>query len=318
MHSLAATAGCHSGGASALDDFCNYLQDHTGSTLLVNVVGRLLWPLCVLLLLVAGLRVVRGLVRRTMRRSHADSQVQTLVNNALVLAGYAVALGGAFVAAGLEIGVVLTLGGATSIVVGLAMQDLLRNVIAGTLILIERPFRIGDVVTIDTVTGTVQTIALRTTTLRLPNGQQAIIPNLTTFTNRVVNITAHDRRQFTVGLWVALDLDLEAVIRAARAELDAVAELAPDPPPRVQPDVQIDGGVTLNCEYWLDYRDHDADAIAAALVRRLAAIVEAVRAGRTPDPPPARTVAATAEVSAPPVPRAGRRVLRGGRPRTHP
>jgi small conductance mechanosensitive channel len=283
---LPATSGsCSSDNPTQLDSFCTYLLDHGVQGWVVGLIGRVLWPIVLFLLVVFIARLVRGFVCRAMLRADADAQVTTLVRNALLLGGYVIALGTAFVAAGLNLSVVLTLGGATSIVLGLALQDLLRNVIAGTFILVERPFRIGDVITVDTVTGNVQSISLRTTSLRLPNGQQAVIPNLIVFSNRVINVTAFDRRQFTVSVWIPLDVDVEAVLKAARAELEAIPELAPDPPPRIQPDVAIDGGVTLNCQYWLDYREVDADAITAALVQRLAAVVEAVQSGRTPEPP---------------------------------
>jgi small conductance mechanosensitive channel len=304
MALLADAGSCHGGSSSSttpLDGLCTYLQDRGVNSALINLIGRVLWPLALFLLVVLVAQVTRRLVRRAMRRSNADAQVGTLVQNALLLGGYVIALCVALVAAGLDIGVVLTLGGATSIVIGLAFQDLLRNVIAGTFILVERPFRIGDTVTIDTVTGTVQSIALRTTLLRLPDGQQAIIPNLIAFSNRVINATAFDRRRYSVTVWIPLDVDLEAVLRAARAELEAMPEPAADPPPRVQPAVQIDGGVTLSCDYWLDYREHNADAVAAVLVRRLATAVEAVQAGHPHEPPqPAsRSSAANAEAAPP-------------------
>jgi small conductance mechanosensitive channel len=276
----AATGACHNGGdGTAIDDFCGFVSDHTGSQFLVALIGRVLWPLLVFAVLLVAARVVRRLVRRALRRSGADAQIGSLVRNVLIFAGYVVAFGGAFVAAGLDFSVFLTLGGATSIVLGLAFQDLLRNVLAGTFLLIERPFRIGDLVTIDTLTGTVRSIELRTTTLRLPDGKLAIIPNLDAFNKRVINLNAFDRRQFSVTVWVPLDLDLEAVLHAAGEALAAIPEIAPEPPARIQPDLAIDGGVTLNCQYWLDYRECDPDAIAAGLVRALAAAVEAVRSG---------------------------------------
>ncbi|HEY6379825.1 MAG TPA: mechanosensitive ion channel family protein [Candidatus Dormibacteraeota bacterium] len=287
MALLADAGSCHGSISSTtpLDGLCTYLQNRGVNPAFINLIGRVLWPLVLFLLVVVIARITRRLVRRAMRRSNADAQVATLAQNALLLGGYVIALGVAFVAAGLDIGVVLTLGGATSIVLGLALQDLLRNIIAGTFILVERPFRIGDTVTIDTVTGTVQSISLRTTLLRLPDGQQAILPNLIAFSNRVINATAFERRRYSVSVWIPLDVDLEAVLRAARAELEAMPEPAADPPPRIQPAVQIDGGVTLSCDYWLDYREHNADAVAALLVRRLATAVEAVQAGHPHEPP---------------------------------
>ena len=242
-------------------------------------VGRALWAVILFVGIQVAGRIARRVVDRALAHGDTDVQLRTLIHNVLVVATLFVAVLGGFTGAGLSISVALTFGGLTSLAIGLAFQDLLRNVLAGIFLLIERPFRIGDLITVGELTGKVETIELRTTALRLGDGRLAVLPNLSAFNNTLINATAYDIRQYTVSLWIPAGADLEAALRAARAELDATAGLAATPAPRVQPQVEIEGGVTLDCQYWLEYRDHDPDQIAADLVRRLYGVAEDARSG---------------------------------------
>jgi small conductance mechanosensitive channel len=179
------------------------------------------------------------------------------------------------VTAGINAAFILTFGGLASLAIGLAFQDVLRNVLAGIWLLLERPFRIGDLIALVGVDigGVVQTITLRTTALRTADGRLAVIPNLTVFSGVVVNSSRYGQRRYTVRLRIERDHDLEAALRAARRELEAISEIAREPAPTVQP--QLDGeGILLHCGFWLDHRTHDVDAVTADVARRLWVITE--------------------------------------------
>jgi small-conductance mechanosensitive channel len=194
----------------------------------------------------------------------------------------ALALLSGLVTAGVPLAFLLTFGGLASLAIGLAFQDVLRNILAGIWLLVERPFKIGDLIALVGVdmSGVVQTITLRTTAMRTADGRLAVVPNLTVFSGVVVNSSAYGQRRYTVSLRVERDHDLEGALRAARRELEATVEIAKEPPPRVDP--QLDGeGMLLHCRYWLDYRTHDVDAIAADLARRLWVIIERSGAPKT-------------------------------------
>jgi small conductance mechanosensitive channel len=268
---------CEFGDNNPLGDLCQLIDDHSRTSVLGPLVGRAAWAIILFVAIIAAGRVARQIVEHGLERRETDVQLLTLIHNVMVVGTLVIAGLAAFTGAGLSISVALTFGGLTSLAIGLAFQDLLRNVLAGIFLLIERPFRIGDVITVGQLTGKVETIELRTTALRLPDGRLAVLPNLTAFNTTLVNATAYEVRQYTVSVWVPSGADLEAVLRSAGAELTATEGLAETPPPRVQPEVDIDGGVTLKCQYWLQWRDTDPDAVAADLVRRLYAVAEQAR-----------------------------------------
>jgi small conductance mechanosensitive channel len=101
----------------------------------------------------------------------------------------AVALGLVWIAHifGIEIGGLLTFLGALSLAVTFALQDVLKNLVAGLYLLWERPFLIGDSIQVKDVTGKVEDVQIRTTLLRAENGQLIVVPNAVLFTEIVTN-----------------------------------------------------------------------------------------------------------------------------------
>jgi small conductance mechanosensitive channel len=264
------------------DDLCNTVQSHDPSGIVGPLIERLIGPIVVFALVFAIGRVVRRAVERAVQKASGDPQLRALVRNIGGAVIYFFAILSGLVTAGVNAAFIITFGGLASLAVGLAFQDVLRNILAGIWLLVERPFRIGDLIGLVGVdmNGVVQTITLRTTAMRTADGRLAVVPNLTVFSGVVVNSSAYGQRRYTVSLRVERDHDLEATLRAARRELEATAEIAKEPPPRVDP--QLDGeGMLLHCRYWLDYRTHDVDAIAADLARRLWVIIERSGAPKT-------------------------------------
>jgi small conductance mechanosensitive channel len=255
------------------DDVCNAIAGPNGNSFLGAVVERLIGPVIIFAVVYAGGRILRSLIHRAVKRAGGDPQVHALVRNVGAAVTYFFAILAGLVTAGVNPAFLLTFGGLASLAIGLAFQDVLRNILAGIWLLVERPFRIGDAISVADVVGVVQTITLRTTAMRTADGRLAILPNLTVFSGVIVNSSAYGQRRYTVSLRIERDHDLEAAMRGARRELEATKQLAKEPPPTVQP--QLDGeGIVLHCNYWLDHRANDVDAVNADVARRLWVITE--------------------------------------------
>lgn len=264
---------------------CTSVQGHDPTGVFGPLIEYVIGPIVVFLAVLVGGRITRSFIDRALIRARADAQVRALVRNigGAVTYFFAALLG--LAAAGVPLAFLLTFGGLASLAIGLAFQDVLRNILAGIWLLLERPFKIGDLIAVGDVSGVVQTITLRTTALRTGDGRLAALPNLTVFSGVVVNSSAYSQRRYTVTLRVEREHDLESAMRAARREMGAVAEIAREPAPVVTP--QLDGeGMLLHCNFWLDYRAHDVDAVTADLARRLWVITGAPGGG-APQPRPA-------------------------------
>jgi small-conductance mechanosensitive channel len=91
----------------------------------------------------------------------------------VLIGGVLLALG----VSGIHIAALATLMGALGLAVSLSLQDVAKNFVAGLYLLMERPFKRGDQITVRTFTGRVEAIDLRTTTLYTDDGQHVIVPN---------------------------------------------------------------------------------------------------------------------------------------------
>lgn len=127
-------------------------------------------------------RVLTGLTG-----ARVDPNVATLAANAAMVGIYALAVAIALSLLGGNWSAIVTVLGASTVAVSLALQDVLRGFVAGIYLLMERPFIIGDRIEVKGVEGTVEAIDLRTTTLRTESAGRIYVPNATVFSEVVRN-----------------------------------------------------------------------------------------------------------------------------------
>lgn len=142
--------------------------------------------------------------------------------------------------------------GVGGVAVGFAFKDIFQNLLAGMLILITRPFKIGDQIVSGAHEGTVDDIQIRATLVRTYDNRRIVIPNSELFTNRVIVNTAFDRRrvQIMVGTGYGDDIDLaESVILR---EVGRIARILQKPAPSVLVRALNDSTVDLEIRFWIE------------------------------------------------------------------
>jgi small conductance mechanosensitive channel len=269
---IASTPTCDS--SDWFDFVCRSIQAHDQSGLIGPLVEHLISAIAIFIVLYFLGRLTRAVVLWAMRRGKADRQVRTLVRNLITVATYVVALIAALVVYGVNVAVILTAAGIGTVAIGLAFQDLFRNVLAGIWLLLEQPFRLGDTITVLDQTGAVQNITLRTTTLRTGVGELAILPNLTVFTGIVINSSHYDTRRLSVSVRLPAGADLATVVPRFREAVEHVPGVDDKPGMLFEP--ILDGEAPLlRCSFWVDQREQDPDAVTAAVAERLWSVVAA-------------------------------------------
>src|SRR5438067_5509333 len=225
-----------------------------------------------ILLLLLGF-VIASVVRRTIRsqlkRPHSDQQVALLISRiaylTVVLLGVVAFFTRWFGSPALVFGGF----GFLALAVSLAFQDILKNFIAGLFMLLERPFRLGDEITVDNHTGIVENIEMRAPTPRTTDGEQVITPNSLVYTGTIINRTRYPTRMFTLTAKVPDGVVVDGLVERIREELKNRPDLSRDPPPHVGLQPSVDGGLTIEVRYWLDYRKNDPLAIQAAIGQQI-------------------------------------------------
>jgi small-conductance mechanosensitive channel len=219
--------------------------------------------LLLLSFVVAGL--VRGALRKELKRPHIDPQVALLVSRIAYLATVLLGVIAFFTRWFGSPALVFGGFGFLALAVSLAFQDILKNFIAGLFMLLERPFRLGDEITVDNHTGIVENIEMRATTLRTSEGEQVITPNSLVYTGTIINRTRYPTRLFTLTARVPSGVALDGLAEKLKEQIQSRPDIAKDPPPHIVLQPTIDGGLTLEVRYWLDYRSNDPLAVQAAI-----------------------------------------------------
>ncbi len=150
----------------------------------------------------------------------------------------------------------LTVLGALGLAVGLALKDSLSNIAAGIMIILFRPFRIGDAVTIAGVTGSVQQIGLFNTVLYTPDNQKIIVPNSKILGDIITNITANETRRIDLVVGISYEDDIDKA-KAILWELAAKDQrILKDPAPTIAVAELADSSVNLVFRPWVKTSDY--------------------------------------------------------------
>lgn len=165
------------------------------------------------------------------------------------------------------------LGGALAIGVGFGAQVILKNMISGFILLIERPLRVGDRVEVGSVVGTVTLINIRSSTVHTSDGIEILVPNSSFIENNLTNWTysnTHVRRSVSVGIdYAASPETVSAVLMSVAQRHAAVLK---SPAPSVLLDDFGSDSINFVLRYWIDYTaDTDISKIASDLRFMIAA-----------------------------------------------
>jgi small conductance mechanosensitive channel len=222
----------------------------------IELLPNLLAALVFLALTVVLARLVRRGVEAGLRRTSTEAYVHLLVGKiayfGALLLGVVVALS----IGGVNLGWVVGSLGLVTVALGLALQDILGNFVAGIVLLLEHPFTRGDEIAMGEVEGTVEDIRVRATQLRTPDGQQLLIPNKLLFTNVITNSTATMHRRVDVRLNVP-SAEVSPKLRARLLEVAGRVEgVSRDPEPRLLVQDLDDEKIELLLWFWVDPRRH--------------------------------------------------------------
>lgn len=219
---------------------------------------------------------IRSLVSRETKgqRRHRNLAVVLgrLANVIVLLIGLLVAL--TVIAPSFKAADLIRVLGIGSIAIGFAFRDILQNFLAGILLLVHEPFRIGDQIQIDAFEGTVENIETRATTLKTYDGRRIVIPNTDLFTKTVTVNTAYETRrsQYDVGIGYGDD-----IATAKKLILDAIAsveDVLADPAPEALTIDLADYSVKIRARWWIKpstqtHVIHTTDAVLTAIKTQL-------------------------------------------------
>lgn len=212
--------------------------------------------LTALIIFIASLyvaRLVSGLLRRAMQRLNSPLNVTNLLAQlarwVVIIIGTITALERFF-----EVTAFLAGLGIIGFTVGFALQDVMKNFAAGIILLVQRPFGVGDVIGVIGFDGTVLEINLRTTEMKALDGRIVTLPNADVLSHPIINYTRADRRRVDLTIGVDYDSDTELVRTLVFQSIQDVPGYVAEPAPLVGFSNFGNLALELNASFWIDVR----------------------------------------------------------------
>jgi len=254
-------------------------------------------------------RTVRRGIGRLTRSSGADTTLQSFVASLTRWTVIVVGVTAVLQQLGVRETSILAVLGAASLAVGLAIQGALSNVAAGVMILIIRPYRVGDVVEVNGRSGTVKSLDLFATLLSDADNLDVFVPNSKVFGDVIINYSTPANRRMELIFRIDYGDDLD---QALAVLLDCAKRVLAKPPPDARVTVLGDSAVTLALHAWAPvnvYWD-----VRFEMIRRAKLAMDA--AGFVVPYP--HQVSLERKEHAPPKPRAGKPTVAASRARKTP
>ena len=198
------------------------------------------------------------LLQRSMERQRADPALTLLLYHttrwSIILIGGVTALRQVnFELTGFLAGI-----GILGFTLGFALQDISRNIVAGMLLLVQKPFDLGDLVEIEGFTGRVRSVDLRSTEILTLDGNNVLLPNGNVFTAPIINYSRESTRRIQLTIGVAYNSDLETVRHTALQAIRTIPDVLNTPAPSLFFHKFGDSAIQFTIRYWIDTRVTDA------------------------------------------------------------
>lgn len=211
-----------------------------------------------LVLLLAGrvARIVRSVMKRALRHAHLSSLIQNLLVNATSTATWLFAFLVVLSIVGIDLAPMLAGLGIAGFVVGFALQDTLANFASGLMIMIYRPFDVGDFVTAGGVTGEVKHLTLVSTVIRTMDNQRIIVPNGKVWGDVINNATAEQIRRVDLVFGIDYGDDIDRARAVLEDILAGEERVLSEPEPVVRVGNLGESSVDLLCRPWCRTEDY--------------------------------------------------------------
>jgi len=215
--------------------------------------------LAALAIFIIGRWVAKGIrrgVRRMMEKGGADPIIIGFVGSIVYIALLAFVVIAALGQLGIQTTSFIAILGAAGLAVGLALQGSLSNFAAGFLMIIFRPFKVGDFVEAAGVAGVVKDMQIFTTTMKTGDNKTIIIPNAKISGDNIINYSAEENRRVDMTVGVAYDADLSKVRDVLNDIISKEERILSDPAPQVAVAELADSSVNFIVRVWTKTGDY--------------------------------------------------------------
>lgn len=242
--------------AQEVNQFVQLVQDN-----IPNIIGFGIKVILALVFFFLGSKVIKWLRKiagRSFERTNVDAGVAQFVDSMLKFGLYALLIFMIATNFGIESSSIAALIASAGVAVGLALQGSLSNFAGGILILLLKPFAVGDyiVVTQEGIEGTVKEIQIFYTKLATVDNQRVVVPNSILTSNSLTNVTARPERQLDLKVGIGYDSDLKKAKKLIEDMLYSDPSVIQDEEIKVFVDSLGDSAVVIGLRAWVKTEEY--------------------------------------------------------------
>ncbi|MDX1500067.1 MAG: mechanosensitive ion channel [Woeseiaceae bacterium] len=200
--------------------------------------------------------ILAGGLRRVLERQQIDKTLTTFIFNLVRITLLVFVVIAAIGALGVQTTSFIAVLGAAGLAVGLALQGSLSNFAAGVLIVLFRPYKVGDWIEAAGIAGTVLEVQILTTVLKTGDNKRVIVPNSQIMGSIITNYSAHDTRRIDLVVGVGYGDDLDKVRATIEEVIGAEERILEDPPCQVAVSELGDSSVNFVVRPWVGTSDY--------------------------------------------------------------
>ena len=203
-----------------------------------------------------AVHLVVSAIARLMQKQEVDKTLETFICNLVRTALMIVVIIAAIGAVGIQTTSFIAIFGAAGLAVGLALQGSLSNFASGVLIVLFRPYRVGDWIEAAGISGGVEQVQILTTILKTGDNKQIIVPNSQIMSSIITNYSANPTRRVDMVIGVSYDDDIDKVRNTLEEIIAAEDRILSEAAPTVTVSALADSSVNLNVRPWVNTADY--------------------------------------------------------------
>jgi small conductance mechanosensitive channel len=212
-------------------------------------------------------KVLVRLAERMMGKARLDDMLVTFLGNILYTALLLVVVIAALDQLGIQTTSLLAVFGAAGLAIGLALKDSLANFSAGVMLIIFRPFKVGDLIEAAGITGVVEEVRIFNTLFRTGDNREIIVPNSHIYAGPIVNVSARPTRRIDMVFGIGYEDDIKKARQLIEDAFAADERILKDPAPSVTMAELADSSVNFNVRPWV--KSEDYWAVRSDLMERI-------------------------------------------------
>lgn len=240
-------------GIDALKSFLDTLPEKT-----LDLAIRILLAILFFVIGVQVIKVLRKIIVKSMKRVNAEIGAVQFVDSFIKIAMYVILVLMLAASFGMDAASIVAVLGSAGVALGLALQGSLSNLAGGVLILVLKPFKVGDYIIegVSNKEGEVAEIQIFYTKLVTPDNKVIVLPNGTLANNNLVNVTANACRRLDIFLGISYESDMKAAKKALLEILEKDPKVMKEKEKLVVVDELADSCVRLLVRCWFRNEDY--------------------------------------------------------------